>query len=194
MTVESNSRPAEKVCNVDECNAWKTGDYPYCHHHKGLAETTGAPENNANGKTHGMHQSIETFYENADEHFLDQFTAVFEAFCTRYERIHGREPDHGAKQNLKIVSFKLIKQDLAIEYMIENAVDPEMPLTERAIEDVGGDPVEVEKLSKVVPLMNQFDREARLKLKDMGLMRDPETKKADAMSDISELWPEDVRD
>jgi len=55
MTVESDERDPERVCNVSECNAWRKGESVYCRHHVGLAETDGAPEGNQNAMKTGIH-------------------------------------------------------------------------------------------------------------------------------------------
>jgi hypothetical protein len=63
MTVTSESRPAEKVCDVSDCSAWKVTDKDYCHHHKGLGETNGAPEGNQNAMKTGLNSDPVNLFE-----------------------------------------------------------------------------------------------------------------------------------
>lgn len=176
---EADSRPSEKVCDVSDCNAWKEGDYQYCHHHKGLEEGQ-AGENNDRAVKHGLHTSAETFFENADEHHLDTYYAMHEALCSRYERIHGWI-DAGIKKDLAEVAFEMAKLDMAKEYEAENAVDTSKPITEMETQMSESGPWEKEVISKVEKIKTHIRRENRLTLKDMGIYESPEKQKANAM-------------
>jgi hypothetical protein len=177
---ETNSRPAEKVCDVDGCNAWKEGDYRYCYHHKGLEQTTGAPENNNNAVTHGLHQSKETFLEHAKDHHKDLFHAMHESLCSDYELKHGRLPEHIEKK-LADIALDMVRIDMGDEYEADNAVDPEKPLTELEKQMSESGPWEKEVTSKIETVKTNISRETRLALKDMGIYNSPEKQQADAM-------------
>jgi hypothetical protein len=186
--VEADKRAPEKVCDVDGCNAWKSGDFDKCHHHKGVNDDGSSHRNNNNGQKHGLHTSAETFFANADEHHVDHYYAIHESLCSQYEAKHGELPYH-IKKDLSEIAFEMAKLDIAKEYEAENAVDPAKPLTEE--HTIGFDQetmqeVTVEQVSKVESLKTDIRRENRLALKDMGIYQSPEKQAAEAQSDMGE--------
>lgn len=190
--VKAADRPESKVCNVSECNAWKTGDLDFCYHHKGMA-SNGRVENNNHAQTHGLYTSEKTFLENAEEHHKDTYHALHESLCSRYERQHGIEPGAHDKKELSHVALEMTKIDMATEYQAENAVDPAKPLTEEQIRDIDG-PMNVEAVSKVETLKNHIRRENRLLLKDKGIYKSPESQKADSLGDLASFMERRLED
>jgi len=191
MTVSAEDRDPEKVCNSDGCSAWKMGDFEYCRNHKGVNRDGSSHENNANAVSHGLYQSEATFLENAPERHRDAYHAIHESLCSRWEVKHGGEIPTHAEKELSHVALDMVKLDMANEYERENAIDPEKPLTERQLKDVGGDPMEVEAVSKVESLKTDIRRENRLLLKDMGVYSSPEQQAANATKTLAEVLSED---
>ena len=193
---EAHERDPEKVCDVDDCNAWKEGEHRYCHHHKGLEQgpkhTTGAPKNNDNAVSHGLYQSKETFLENAKDHHKDTYYALHESLCSDYEAKFGDLPTH-IKKKLADIALDMVRIDMGDEYEAKNAVDQEAPLTEKELQMSESGPWEKEVTSKVETIKTNINRETRLALKDIGLYNSPESQKADSMADIAQLWEEDLR-
>jgi hypothetical protein len=158
-----------------------------CHHHGGKTPTkdenpnVGAPKNNANSVTHGLHTSAETFFENADDHHVEAYYAIHDSLCGQYESKHGELPYH-IEKDLAEIAFEMAKLDIAKEYEAENASDPEKPITEEQVIDTdeSGNPVTVERVSKVESLKTDIRRENRLALKDMGIYQSPEKAQAEA--------------
>jgi len=68
MSVESDERDPERVCNVSDCNAWRKGESVYCRHHVGLAQTDGAPEGNQNAMKTGIHSDPVNLFDWLAEH------------------------------------------------------------------------------------------------------------------------------
>lgn len=197
MAIEGSDRDPAKTCNTDGCNAWATkqSDRTRCRNCGG--ESTGPKTEEgkkavrSNRMTHGLHQSAELFFEDADQSHLDTYHATFEALCRRYENVHGEEPMHYAKEQLEEVAFEMAKLNMAREYQKEHAVDESKPLTERQLKDIGGDPVEVEAVSKVESLKTDIRRENRLLLKDMGIYSSPEKQQAEATEALSVILSEE---
>jgi len=188
---EAEERDPEAVCNVEDCNAWRQGDYSYCYHHKGL-EDGQADENNDRAVTHGLHQSAEVFFENAEQHHLDTYYAIHESLCTRFKEAQGRDPKHHDKKELAQVALSMAKLDMADEYAAENAVDTSKPLTENEKQMSESGPWEKEVVSKIESLKTGIRRENRLLLKDKGIYTSPEQAKADAMEKtLAEVLSED---
>lgn len=188
---EASERPPERVCDVDECNAWKMGEKDVCYHHGGSTPTkdenpdVGAPENNANAQTHSLHTSAETFFANAEQHHLDTYYAVHEALCSRFERAHGRTPMYHDKKELAQVALSMAKLDMADEYAAENADDPEKPLTEQQKQMGESGPWYKEVVSKIETLKTDIRRENRLLLKDKGIYASPEAQSAQAEQSLA---------
>jgi hypothetical protein len=53
--VDGSERAPEKVCDVDGCNAWKSGDFDKCHHHKGVNDDGSSHEGNQFAMSSGLH-------------------------------------------------------------------------------------------------------------------------------------------
>lgn len=167
-----------------------------CYHCGGqnYDEDHGAPENNDNAQTHGLHTSAETFFENADQHHLDTYYGVHEALCSRFERAHGREPMYHDKKELAQVALSMAKLDMADEYAAEHAVEADKPLTEQDTRMSESGPWQKEVVSKIETLKTDIRRENRLLLKDKGIYASPEAKEAEAKEDLASLWASELRE
>jgi len=178
---EAHERPPEKVCDVDDCNAWKSGEYDYCHHHKGLQDGQ-AEEGNQRATKHGLYAVPEYLKAHFTESQEDRYVAYFEALCTRYEHRLGNEPDAFAKDRLSRVAIECVKERIADEWLAEQGEATGNLLIEQAIigQDEEGRPISVEQSNGILKELTALKRETRLTLKDMGLLNDPDTKKAEA--------------
>lgn len=176
---EAAERPPEKVCDVDDCNAWKEGEHTYCHHHKGL-ESGRAEEGNQRATRHGLYAVPEYLREHWEQDKEDRYHAYFEALCSRYERLHGREPDAFAKERLSRVTIECVKERIADEYLSEQALDGNILVEEQETLTEQGLWNE-EQANKILSELTALKRETRLTLKDMGLLNDPSSQQADAM-------------
>jgi len=200
MTVDGSERDSAKTCNTDGCNAWATeqSDRTRCRHHGG--ESTG-PQTEAGKKSvrsnavkHGLHTSAEVFLQEADEHHRDTYHATYESLCTRYEQAHGKEPPHHAQVQLSQVALDMAKLQMAAEYEKERAIDADKPLTERQVEDIGGEVMQVERVNKIESLKTDIRRENRLLLKDMGIYESPDQQQADATQTIAAVMQEELNE
>lgn len=182
-----DERDPSETCSAskkdgDPCMAYPLEDSDKCRVHAGTNADGSSHKNNANGTSHWLHSSAETFFANADDGHVDTYYAMHESLCSRYEALHGTLPEH-IKKDLAEIAFEMAKLDLAKEYEAENAVDPEKPLTEEytiGYDEERGKPVTVEQVSKVESLKTDIRRENRLALKDMGIYRSPEKQQAEA--------------
>jgi len=193
---EAESRDPEKVCDVDDCNAWKQGEHRYCYHHKGLEKgpksDNGAPERNQNRTTHGLYAVPEYLKEHFSESQEDRYVAYFEALCSRYERLHGQEPDAFAKDRLSRVAIECVKERIADEWLSEQAEETGNLLISSHIigQTEEGQPIEVEQENRILSELTALKRETRLTLKDMGLLQDPESEKAQATETLADVLSE----
>jgi len=163
-----------------------------CYHHGG--ESTGAPEGNQNNQKHGLYSVPEYLKKHFDESQEDRYTAYFEALCSRYERLHGKEPDAFAKDRLSRIAIECVKERIADEWLSEKADETGNLLIEDYIIDTdeNGEPVSVETSNNILSELTALKRETRMQLKDMGLLSDPESKKADSMQNLAEMWESEL--
>lgn len=163
---------------------WGTdNDSGPCKHHGGCGGGDGPPEGNQNARTHGLNSTPEYLAEHLTESREDDLIATLEGLCARYERFHGYEPDHAAKKRLRRISIAIIKQDLADEWLAQEAdASGHLLMEQRETED--GETYEVP--NAVLEPMTALKRETRLSLKDMGLLQDPDTKQAEAIDGLGE--------
>lgn len=165
-----------------------------CKHHAGTSPDGSSHEGNQNARTHGLHSTPEYLLEDVDEKHLDTYHATHEALCTRYEEFHGFEPDFAAKKRLSRISVEIIKEDLADEYLKEE--NDGHILTEEQVVDYDPDKGKISKseTSKVLTVLTDLKRETRLTLKDMGLLKDPDSQQADAVGDLATIIHDEEAD
>lgn len=149
-----------------------------------VGDPGGASEGNQNAQRHGLHATPEYLLEDLDEHHLDTYHALHESLCSRYERIHEREPDYAARKRLSRTAVEIVKEDLADEYLREQA-HTDNPLVEEQEQMTESGPWVSEETNKVLPVLAQLKRETRLTLKAMGLLQDPQSETADAIRDLA---------
>lgn len=145
----------------------------------GAGGDKGAPEGNQNARRHGLHATPEYLLDDLEDTHLDTYYALHEALCTRYEHRHGGAPDFAATKRLSRVAVEIVKEDLADEYLREQA-HTDNPLVEEQEQMTEAGPWTTEEANKILPVLAQLKRETRLTLKDMGLLPDPQSQRASA--------------
>lgn len=176
----NNGDPCERVAG------WGT-DFTEgkCKQHRGTSPDGESHKHNQNAQKHGLFALPEHLQHELDERKEDRYRAYFEALCSRYERYHGNEPDDFAKDRLSRVAIECLKERIADEYLTENAQST--ILTQRDVREVDGRTIMVEKENHILAELTALKRETRLTLKDMGLLRDPESQKAESQNEVGEL-------
>ena len=182
----TNGEPCERVAG------WGTpDDTGRCKQHKGTSPDGESHEGNQNARKHGLHSTPEYLLEDLDDTHRDTYHATFESLCSRYERIHGYEPDFAAKKRLSRVSVEMVKEDLADEYLKQNHSDHILVEDEIVGYSEDDRPQEITQTNKILPELTALKRETRLTLKDMGLLEDPESQKAEATQSLAKLLSEE---
>jgi len=176
-----------------ECKAWAMDGSNRCRHHGGKSTgpktDEGKKEVRTNGVTHGLYTLPEHLRETFTEQQEDRYIAYFEALCSRYERFHMEEPDAFAKDRLSRVAIECVKERIADEWLSEQAEETGNLLISSHIigQTDDGMPIEVEQENRILGELTALKRETRLTLKDMGLLKDPDSEKAEATRTLADV-------
>jgi len=192
---KAEERPAERVCNVSECNAYKSKDSEvYCHHHKGLEQTTGAPENNGNAAKHNQSADRSKLWERMSESRKELWEQIRQAQIDRHTANFGEPPNDEDIDAYEDRAWSAVLKKYARDYMAECMEETGNPLMEQVTRTVDGETVTYEQPNQVLNEVTDNRREDRLSAKDRGQLNDPESQKAEKMGELSSLWADDLQD
>lgn len=152
-----------------------------------VPEDHGAPESNQNAQKHGLYSTPAYLKEHFSEQQEDRYIAYFEALCSRYERRLGQEPDAFAKDRLSRVAIECVKERIADEWLAQKGDETGNLLVEQFYNDEG---IPQKRENQILKELTALKRETRLTLKDMGLLHDPESEKAESNRDLGEMMRE----
>jgi len=164
-----------------------------CSNHGGNA---GAPEDNTNAVTHALYVETNRFYQEVIGEELQKLCIeIFEDYLEQYQDIHG-DPPKGHEARLFDISVNHIKIIYGDNWAVDrpDAVDSGNPIVDREEKQTKYGRRITYSESVVVSTQQKLRREDRAWLKDMGLLDDPESQKADAISDLKEAWKESAQD
>lgn len=173
--------------NGDRCGNPARGDHGKCYHHGG-ADGVGAPEGNANGLKHGLRADRGVLYDHLDDAKQDRVDRIEAALIDRYKEYHDREPDAADVRDLFEIAMGYVQRDFALEYMVEQAEESGNPLLEHVEMMKDGELIEFDKPNSLLDPLTDMRREDRMQRKDKGLEKDPETDKAESVSDLADAW------
>ena len=188
----------------ERCRGYAQGPHGKCTTHGG-SEDSGAPEGNTNAEgnaggdgaeegntravTHGAYADENTFYQDVlGDDLRDLVDEIFEDYTERYEHRHSEEPPVGLEMELFRLSVSHVKDVVLDRWATEKpeTLSSGNPLVDRETErdfnpEDGSVIVESYKESVVLTAQKRLSSDRRQWLKDLGLLDDPETQKADAM-------------
>jgi len=201
--VKANSRPAEKVCDVDDCNAWKSGDYDFCHHHKGLQEGQ-AGEGNQRAMQTGVNSDPVNLFEyladNEEQglaYILNKLWdyskraphPVFEVDVSQSDIESFEDADTALTSYGDDVLLMCIRDYVrwrATRQQLKEGITTEQWRSgengEFQVTDANPVNLELDRMDKTT--MRQKDK--------LGLMPSPESKKADNMEGLAEMWASEL--
>jgi len=185
----------------DRTAGWGTdGDNGRCRTHGGdggapegndnaKGNNGGAPEKNTNAVSHGLYAEKNRFYQEViGDDLRELCDEIFEDYLQRYRSRHGDPltPDEARLFEIAVNHIKIIHGDNWAADRPEETnsgnpiVDRESKQTEY------GERITYSE-SVVVGTQQKLRREDRAWLKDMGLLDDPESQKADAVGDLASI-------
>lgn len=184
MTIESDSRPAEKVCDVDDCNAWRSGDFQYCHHHKGLAQSDGAPEGNKNATTHGLRSDPVELLEHLRETDEQAYAWIQDKFES-YLKVAPFERETAHADQLLQICVREYSIWKASQIQINDGI-----LTKE--KKVAGEAIiQVDVENPASKSLDRMERTVVKRLEKLGVMPSPEQKAAENGATLVEVLKED---
>jgi hypothetical protein len=152
--------------------------------------------NIASSVTHGLTAGTKAWFQAADDAYVEYYQAQINSLTEQFQEIHERDPRSHEIDDLETVAFHKAKLKMGREYQAKNAVDEELPLTEKRLQDVGGQPMEVELPSKLNKQIKDIRRENRLLLKDMDMFADASAGVEEEQEEIniSEEWQKGIQE
>jgi|LMAX01.1.fsa_nt_gi hypothetical protein len=133
-------------------------------------------QGNQNATRHGLYSDRENYvqnFPNADVEFIEQ---MHQDLCDRFRRIHGREPDMFDREVARNIAIDLEQIPSAYKYVKKQTwVQKEERIEEGTLfsDDVP---------NILLDDIRQQNESVIKRMKDLGLLNDPETKKASALN------------
>jgi len=179
---EADSRPPEKVCDVSDCNAWKEGEYSFCHHHKGLEEGQ-AEEGNKRAMSHGLRSDPVSLLEHLRENDEKAYAWIQDKFES-YLSIapFGRDTAH-ADQLLQICV-----REYSIWKASQIQVDDGILTQEKKV--AGEAIIKVDVENPASKSLDRMERTVVKRLEKLGVMPSPDQQQAEATKTLTEVLSE----
>lgn len=182
--VPANERPESKVCNVEDCNAWKTGDLDFCYHHKGMASNGTPEEGNKRAMTHGLSSDPVELLEHlrkTDEQAYAWIQDKFESYLSVAP--FGRDTAY-ADQLLQIC---------VREYSIWKASSIQVNdgILTREKKVAGDAIIEVDVENPASKSLDRMERTVIKRLEKLGVMPSPEQQQAKNTATLVEVLKEE---
>lgn len=150
-----------------------------------------APEDNTNAVKHGAYADENRFYQQVlDDVLRDLVDSIFEDYVEKYEATHG-EPPLGLEMELFRLSVLHVKDVVLDNWATDRpaSLETSNPLVEQEtekdfVEGVGPVDQDTYKESVVLQAQKKLSTDRRQWLKDLGLLEDPESQKAEAIEGL----------
>lgn len=179
----------------ERCRGYAQGPHGVCGSHGAdgadaggdVGDPGGAPEGNTNGVTHGAYADENAYYQHElDDSGRELVDSIFQDYVEQYRELHG-EPPLGHETELFRISVSHVK-DIELDRWASQRpddLDPGNGLVARETHYTD-DGTEYHQYSESVVLSAQkkLSSDRRMWLKDLGLLEDPESQKADAISEL----------
>jgi len=151
----------------------------------------GAPARNQNATKHGLYADRENYYENFPNTDQDFIERMENSLAERYRKINGREPDMFAAQVLRAIAIDLEQLPDAYKYIKKQGLTQQRESIQEGtllVEDVP---------NTLLETLRKQNESIIKRMEKLGLLNDPETKKANALGDaenVAELWDDEDND
>lgn len=185
----SSPEPIDGRCNAKTRDEGYCDKYPAkedgevingrCYMHGGHPES-GAPTGTANNLKHGIHSDRSTYYQNLDYDEQAWIDEMLETLQTEAPFEEG----HVAKREM----LRQVVIDMHILRQTNTYIDEEGLTQEKVVDvDEDGNPIKVEEENTLNLPKDRLQRSVTKRLKELGLMDDPESQKAEAKKSLAEV-------
>lgn len=137
---------------------------------------------------------IEAFFARTPEKYREHYISMAESLCWMFEDRFNRRPYPHEIDDIQNIAFNKAKLRMIKAYQGQNAVDAELPLTEKRLQDIAGQPMKVEDTSKLNKDIRDIRRENRLLRKAMDMFPEATDQSTEDEIQIDEAWVEDIVD
>ncbi len=163
-----------------------------CKFHGGAS--SGAPKGNTNSVSHGLYAQENNFYQNViGDNLRALCDEIFQDYATQYRETYGDIPTgHQARLfQIAVNQVKVIYSDNWLESKPDD-LDSGHPLVDQETKYTeDGKPYHEYKESVLIGTQQKLRREDRQWLKDLGLLEDPESQKAEATESLAVVLSDD---
>lgn len=170
------------------CESYPIEGADRCRMHGGIVgDDAGAPERNTNASTHGAYVDENAYYQQElDDAGRELVDDIFQDYVNLYRDRHGA-PTAGHQAELFRISVSHVK-DIELDKWSQerpDSLDPGNGLVARETHYTdGGTQYHRYKESVVLKAEKKLSTDRRMWLKDLGLLEDPESQKADAIGEL----------
>lgn len=188
--MQSDDRCGAECRDGSPCRNYPVSGSKRCRMHGG--HSPGGEPGNQNAVTHGLYAQVDNFYQSLDDDHTALCDEIFQDYCTRYRDLYG-SIDTANQTRLFEIAVNQIKVVHQNDWLVDrpDTLESGNPLVERETHySEGGAKYHRYKESVVLAGQQKLRREDRQWLKDMGLLNDPESQKAEASKDLA-IWISD---
>ncbi|SIS00234.1 hypothetical protein SAMN05421858_5108 [Haladaptatus litoreus] len=151
-----------------------------CRNHRGTSPDGESHENNQNAQTHGLFSKHDGYYHDLDEDEQEWVFDFTNSLLDRLRKSHGKEPDMFDKEALKNIAIDFHRVAHANGYFREKGeVQTQWASTMEGRVPMG------DEVNVWASEIRQYNESIYRRMQKHGLLDDPESQKADALSDLT---------
>lgn len=186
MVLEASERPPEKVCNTEGCNKWATkeSDRKRCDTCGGKSTGPKTEEGkeivSGNAESHGMFADRDKYYQRRDEANQKFIDRVYDGFLSDAPFTESSNPGKALK--LWQCAIDLHKRQRVNAYideegLVQTSYEGHDPVSQREIVEI--------KENTLHLTYDRLGRETTRTLKELGVLDDPDSQQAQALSEMA---------
>jgi len=177
----------DDICGAERSDGGTCQNAPMengrCYHHGGAStgNPDGAPEGNDRAVKHGVYQDMDAYYQGQPEEDQAFIDSVFDSLLTDAPF---DDTNVAKAEKLWQVAIDLHKRRSANEYLEDEGLVTTVSYTD------DGQPIEDEHYLNVT--YDRLGKETTRALKELGVLDDPDSEKADAAESLVQILSEDA--
>lgn len=150
-----------------------------CYLHGGLTENAGAPEGNTNAETHGLYTDRQSYYEDRTDDEKEWIDAITESLLLDAPFDKDNFAKYEMVRNIAIDMHKLRRANDYIDHKGVVHRDKTVGYTD------DGKPIKMDEENVLNVAYDRLNRTLTRQLKELGILDDPDSKRAEAEASIA---------